>query len=133
MTRLSPKKIACAAVALTLALSMLLTPAPPAGAADHGDAPYVNGDQSVDLADVFMFLDPTDNTKVILAMTLRGFIASGENINFGQFDPNVRQRFEIETSQPQDARADRFIDVTFSKRTAPTAPQTATSSDPVPT
>jgi hypothetical protein len=124
MTRLSPKKIACAAVALTLALSMLLTPAPPAGAADHGDAPYVNGDQAVDLADVFMFLDPNDNTKVILAMTLRGFIAAGENINFGQFDPNVRHRFELETTG--DARADRFINVTFSKRTAPTAPQTAT-------
>jgi hypothetical protein len=124
MTRMSPKKIALAAVALTVALSMLLTPAPPAGAADHGDAPYVNGDQSVDAADTFVFLDPNDNTRVILAFTLRGFIASGENINFGQFDPNVRHRFEIETTG--DARADRFIDVTFSKRTAPTAPQVAT-------
>jgi hypothetical protein len=57
-------------------------------------------------------------------MTLRGFIASGENNNFGQFDPNVRHRFEIETTG--DARADRFINVTFSKRTAGTAPQTAT-------
>ena len=62
MTRLNQKKIAFTAVALTVALSMLLTPAPPAGAADHGDAPYVNGDQSVDGADTFVFLDPTDAT-----------------------------------------------------------------------
>jgi hypothetical protein len=120
----SNQKMAITLLTLTVVLSLVLTPAPQVGAADHGDAPYVNGDQSCDLADVFIFLDPTDNTKVILGMTLRGFIAAGENINFGQFDPNVRQRFEIETTG--DARPDRFINVTFSKRTAGPASQTAT-------
>ena len=131
MTRMSSKKIAFAAVALTVALSMLLTPAPPAGAADHGDAPYVTGDQSVDGADTYAFLDPTDATcpsaptcRVILAMTFRGFIAAGENRNFGQFDPSVRNRFEIDING--DPRPERFIDITFARRTGSVAAQVAT-------
>ncbi len=124
MTRLSPKKIAFAAVALTVALSMLLTPAPPAGAADHGDAPYGNSDQGIDGGDTFIHLDPNDNTRVIFAVTLRGFIAAGENNNFGQFDPAVRHRFEMDING--DPRPDRFLDVTFAKRTGATAPQVGT-------
>src|SRR5215207_3496997 len=124
MFRSHSKKTALVALALTLGLLVLLTPPARIDAADHGDAPYVNGDQSVDGADTYAFLDPTDNTRVVLALTVRGFIAAGENNNFGQFDPNVRHRFEIEVTG--DARPDRFIDVTFAKRTAATAPQVAT-------
>lgn len=124
MTRLSNQKLLPAALALTLALAAFLTPAPRTDAADHGDAPYVNGDQSVDGADTYAFLDPNDNTRVILAMTFRGFIAAGENRNFGQFDPSVRNRFEIDING--DPRPDRFIDITFSRRTGSTAPQVAT-------
>ena len=124
MFRSHSKKTALVALALTLGLLVLLTPPARIDAADHGDAPYVNGDQSVDGADTYAFLDPTDNTRVILALTVRGFISAGENNNFGQFDPNVRHRFEIEVTG--DARPDRFIDVTFAKRTAATAPQVAT-------
>ena len=131
MTHSNQKKMAITLVALTVVLSLMLTPAPWAGAADHGDAPFNNGDQSADMADTFVFLDPTDNTRVIIAMTLRGFIASGENNNFGQFDPTVRHRFEIDLTG--DPRPERFIDVTFAKRTgspanAPlnTSPQNAT-------
>lgn len=97
------------AIMLITGLGMVLTTLPTSDAADHGDAPYVNGDQSVDGADTYAFLDPTDNTKVILAMTVRGFIAAGENRNFGQFDPNVRHRFEIDVNG--DPRPDRFIDI----------------------
>ena len=124
MLRSSTRRTALVALALTVSLTMFLTPAPDSDAADHGDAPYVNGDQSVDGADTYAFLDPTDNTRVILAMTVRGFIAAGENRNFGQFDPNVRHRFEIDVNG--DPRPDRFIDITFSKRTGSTAAQMAT-------
>jgi hypothetical protein len=124
MLRPFKKKTALVALTLTLALLTLLTPAPSTDAADHGDAPYNSSDQGIDGGDVFVFLDPADNTKVILAFTLRGFIAAGENVNFGQFDPAVRHRFEIETTG--DPRADRFIDVTFSRRTGALTPQTAT-------
>ncbi len=118
------KKIALAALAITLGLLALLTPPTKIDAADHGDAPYNSSDQAIDGADAYAFVDPTDNTRVVLALTLRGFIAAGENNNFGQFDPGVRHRFEIETTG--DPRAERFIDVTFSRRTGATAPQVAT-------
>ena len=124
MTRLSQKKTAFVALSLTVVLTLVLAPAPPAGGADHGDAPYNNSDQGIDGADAYAFLDPTDNTRVILALTSRGFIAAGENNNFGQFDPAVRYRFELETTG--DPRPDRFLDVTFSRRTGATTPQTAT-------
>jgi hypothetical protein len=124
MLRSRTRSTALAALALTIALTMLLTPAPPSNAADHGDAPYNSSDQAIDGADAYAFLDPTNNNNVILALTSRGFIAPGENVNFGQFDPAVRYRFEIETTG--DPRPDRFIDVTFSRRTGALTPQTAT-------
>ena len=124
MIRLTQNKTAFIAVALTVVLGLLMTPAPPAGGADHGDAPYNGSDQAIDGADAYAFLDPTDNTRVILALTSRGFIAAGENNNFGQFDPAVRYRFEIETTG--DPRPDRFINITFTRKTAPTGSQTAT-------
>lgn len=124
MLRLRTQGAAGAALVLTVALTTLLTPAPRLQAADHGDAPYNSSDQAVDGADLYAFLDPADNNRVVLALTSRGFIAAGENNNFGQFDPAVRYRFEIETTG--DARADRFIDITFSRRTGAATPQTAT-------
>ena len=114
MFRSGTSRTALVALALTMALATFLTPAPPIDAADHGDAPYNSSDQAIDGADAYAFLDPTDNSRVILALTSRGFIAAGENNNFGQFDPAVRYRFEIEVNG--DPRPDRFIDVTFSRR-----------------
>ena len=85
-------------------------------AADHGDAPTASLDQSADVADVFFFLDPNDNTKAILIGTVHGFIVPGEAANFAIFDPALRYRFEIENTG--NATPDRFIDVTFSPRVA---------------
>jgi hypothetical protein len=116
--------IAIVALALTVALALALTPAPRIDAADHGDAPYNSSDQAIDGADAYAFLDPANNDRVILALTSRGFIAAGENNNFGQFDPAVRYRFEIETTG--DPRPDRFINITFSRRTGVATPQIAT-------
>src|ERR687893_1547107 len=124
MLRSSTRSTALAAPARTVPLPPLPAPPPPLSAADHGDAPYNSSDQAIDGADAYAFLDPTNNNNVVLALTSRGFIAAGENVNFGQFDPAVRYRFELETSG--DPRPDRFIDVTFSRRTGATTPQTAT-------
>jgi hypothetical protein len=107
-----------------VALTLVLTPATRIDAADHGDAPYNSSDQAIDGADVYAFMDPTDNSRVILGFTSRGFIAAGENNNFGQFDPAVRYRFELETTG--DPRPDRFITVTFTRKTTPTGSQMAT-------
>ncbi len=100
-------------------------------AADHGDAPFTAHDLGADINDIYLFLDPNDNSRVVLILTIHGFIAPGENANFGIFDPALRYRFEIENTG--DAKPDLFIDVRFSPRIAvggvPQA-QTATISLP---
>jgi len=125
MTRLSAKKkAALAALAVSVAFCMLLTPAPRIDASDHADAPLNASDQAIDQGDTYAFLDPNDNSKVVLALTVRGFIVPGEAVNFAFFDPGVRFVFEIETTG--DAIPDQFVLIQFSPRTGPTTPQTAT-------
>ena len=85
-------------------------------AADHGDAPLTAHDLGADLNDVYFFRDPNDNSRLILIMTVHGFIVPGEASNFGIFDPALRYRFELETTG--DARPDGAIDVRFSPRVA---------------
>ena len=89
-------------------------------AADHGDAPNLAADQGADLGDVYFFLDPNDNTKAVLIMTVHGFIAPGEAVNFAIFDEKIRYRFGLENTG--DAKVDSFIDVTFSARSADPGP-----------
>lgn len=127
MIRSRNKRMALGALALTIAASIMLTPAPRLDAADHGDAPFVAQDQAVDIADVFIFLDPNDNSKVILAVTIHGFIVPNEAVNFGVFDPNVRYRFEVDKNG--DPKPEAFVDVRFTpKDAASTQAQTATIS-----
>jgi len=103
-----------------------LTGLPPTMAADHGDAPFVSGSvPSADTGDAFLFLDPNDNSRLVIAMTLQGFIPAGEAVNFSVFDHLLTYKFELETTG--DARPDRSISVTFSRKiTSGATPQTAT-------
>jgi hypothetical protein len=107
-----------------MCLTILLTTVPKTDAADHGDAPLADVDRPIDIDDVYLFLDPNDNSKVIIAATLYGFIVPGEAVNFGAFDPRVRYLVGLETTG--DARVDQTIDIRFSTRTSTTTPQTAT-------
>ncbi|SPF36309.1 exported hypothetical protein [Candidatus Sulfopaludibacter sp. SbA4] len=61
--------ISAAAVFATVAC---LNP-PPARAADHRDAPAVDGVGEGDISDIFAFLDPNDRTKLVLAMGVNPF------------------------------------------------------------
>jgi hypothetical protein len=106
-----------------MAIATLLTPPPRIDAADHRDGPIIIVGPC-DISNVYFFLDPNDNSKVILGLNVNGFIIPGENSNSGVFDPNVRYRLEVETSG--DARPDHFFDITFSPRQDVSAPQTAT-------
>ena len=110
--------------ALILTQALCLSTVPRIHAADHGDAPFAGNNQSTDIADVFAFLDPNDNSKLILAMTQRGFIAAGENANFGIFDQFLQYRLQLETTG--DAKPDQFINITFSSVESSGGPQTAT-------
>jgi len=113
------------ALALSLFLTLVIGPAQEIGAADHGDAPGVAGDRSADINDVYTFLDPNDNTKLVLIATFHGFIVPAESVNFGVFDHTMRYRFELEATG--DATPDGTIDVTFSEKTTSGAtPQIAT-------
>jgi hypothetical protein len=113
-----------AAALCTFALMLQLAQVPSTEAADHGEAPLVAFDQAADIADVYLFLDPNDNTKVIMAFDTHGFIVPAENANLGLFDSTLTYRFQIENTG--DARGDGNIDVTFSKQTDRAMPQTAT-------
>jgi len=112
-------------LAVALAFATLLVPAQWAAAADHGDAPAIANDRAADIGDCFFFLDPNDNTKVVMEMTVQGFIVPQEALNFALFDHRLRYRFELETTG--DAEPDEFIEVSFSEKTGNTGnPQTAT-------
>jgi len=96
----------------------------PARAADHGDAPLVSQDQGADIGDSYLFLDPNDNSKAILAFDVHGFIVPGENANFGNFDSTIRFRFDIENTG--DAAPDLSINVSFSPLISKSVGQIAT-------
>lgn len=113
-----------ASLALLIAFMMLWSSAPRTEAADHGDAPLPSQDRPMDIDDVYLFLDPNDNSKVVIIATLYGFNVPGEGVNFGAFDSRARYLIGLETTG--DPRPDQFIDVRFSKRTATSVPQTAT-------
>lgn len=105
-------------------LSAVIASAPfLARAADHLEAPLVESDLAADIADVYTFLDPNDNTKVILAFDVHGFIVPGENGNLSGFDPDVLYRFNIENTG--GAAPDEFIFVDFDPQTSRAQPQTA--------
>ncbi len=120
----SRRNVAVLPLAIVLAFGVLGVAVPRVHAADHGDAPNASNDAAADINDVYAFLDPNDNSQIVLILTLRGFIAAGENANFGQFDHRILSAFELETTG--DAVADAFIAVTFSPQTSRTTPQTAT-------
>ena len=124
MSRSSYRKVGLAALILMLGLSLAKTPLAPVNAADHAEATAVAGDPGADLADVFAFLDPNDNSKVVLALDVEGFVVPSEMLNLSFFSPDVVYRFEIENTG--DATPDQHIDITFSPQTSRSQPQTAT-------
>ncbi len=116
--------IALAGTAALAALTVQLTPVTPVGASDHIDSPTIAQDRGADIADLWAFLDPNDNSKAVLIMSTQGFIVSGEHFGMPIFDHNIRYRFEIENTG--DARPDKFVDVTYSRGLGRQMPQTAT-------
>jgi Domain of unknown function (DUF4331) len=103
----------------------LLAAALPALAADHGDAPFASVKRSADLNDLYVFLDPDDNDRVVVILTAVGFTVPGEAVNFSVFDHELVFEFQFETTL--DASPDQLIQVSFSrKRVSGANPQTAT-------
>jgi hypothetical protein len=118
------KQVATTGLVFLASISLAVPTAPVVGAADHAEATLVAGDPAADIADVFAFLDPNDNSKVVLAMDVEGFVVPSELLNLSFFAPDVTYQFQIENTG--DAVADQFIDVTFSPQTSRSKAQTAT-------
>ncbi len=94
-------------------------------AADHGDAPFASVGRSEDIGDIYAFLDPNDNDRLVLVLTTQGFIVPGEAVNFSVFDHQLSYGINFETTG--DATPDQRIRIRFSrKRDAGSNPQTAT-------
>ncbi len=93
-------------------------------ASDHLDSPQVAQDRAADIGDMWAFLDPNDNSQVVLVMSTMNFIVSSEHFGMVIFDSNLRYRFEIENTG--DATADKFVDVTYSPGLGRQTAQTAT-------
>lgn len=123
MFDLKVKQAANAVCAFALVIGILFAPVSTVKAADHADSTSVAADVGADLADTFVFLNPSDNSKVVLSMTFFGFIVPGQMGNLGFFPHDILYRFEIENNG--DAVPDQFIDVTFSQQTSRSSPQTA--------
>ncbi|MDQ6785934.1 MAG: DUF4331 domain-containing protein [Acidobacteriota bacterium] len=125
MIRKTNKKLAFGAViALSLFLAARTIPPTQTEASDHIDSPIITQDRGADLADTYAFLDPNDNSKVVLIMSTQGFVVSGEHFGMAIFDNNIRYRFEIENTG--DAKPDAYVDVYYSKGLGRVTAQTAT-------
>ena len=124
MFRFKLKKWGIVVAVLIFAIAGMTIPTPVTDAADHAESTSVAGDPGADLADVFAFLDPNDNSKVVLALDVEGFVVPSELLNLSFFAPEVTYRFEIENTG--DAVPDQTIDITFSEQTSRSQPQTAT-------
>ncbi|HXG85467.1 MAG TPA: DUF4331 family protein [Pyrinomonadaceae bacterium] len=97
----------------------------PTGASDHIDGPQLANDHASDINDMYFFLNPNDNSRVVMVMTINPFLISSEIIGQAIFDHNLRYRFEIENNG--DAQPDIFFDVRFTRGVGrETGPQIAT-------
>ncbi len=108
------------AVAISLAA---LTGAARLQASDHIDSPTVAQDRGSDIADLYAFVDPNDNSQVVLIGSTQGFIVSGEHFGMVIFDHNIRYRFAIENTG--DAMPDLFLEVNYSPGLGRKTTQTA--------
>ncbi len=113
-----------AALTLSAALGIWLLPPGPTVASNHIDSPLTTQDRGANIADHYVFLDPNDNSKIVLIMSTQGFIVSSEHFGMDIFDPNQRYRWEF--ANGDDVRPTRYIDVYYSPGVGHLTSQTAT-------
>ncbi|MDP8981597.1 MAG: DUF4331 domain-containing protein [Acidobacteriota bacterium] len=74
---------------------LLLVPVSPLRAADHRDAPAVDGAGEGDITDVFAFLDPNDASRLILAMGVNPFAVPAATHSY-RFSKDYLYQFKID-------------------------------------
>jgi hypothetical protein len=111
--RLPPSRRSGVRSILSLVLLALVVALPWGGdvrGADHRESPLSSEDPSADINDVFVFVSPTDSTKVIFAMTVNGFAVPAVRSSYS-FGNDVLYQFKIDLTG--DAREDLVIQATF--------------------
>ena len=112
------------ALAVSVAVAVWLVPATRTAASNHIDSPISTQDRGANITDQYAFLDPSDNSKVVLIMGTQGFIIPGEHFGMSIFDPHLRYRWMISNSG--NPRPDENIDVTYAPGVGRLTAQTAT-------
>ena len=106
------------------ALTVWLAPPARSIASNHIDSPISTQERGANITDHWAFLDPNDNSKVVLIMGTQGFVIPGEHFGMSIFDPHLRYRWMISNSGT--ARPDMNIDVTYAPGVGRLTAQTAT-------
>jgi hypothetical protein len=75
-------------------------------ASDHRDSALLTANPAEDIADVYSFLNPANPDRLVLAMTVSGFIPPSENATTF-FDPAVLYEIKLDTNG--DAVEDQVI------------------------
>lgn len=91
-----------------LTLGMFSWQAPQALAADHREAPLVDGIPEGDITDVFLFTDPNDSTRVVMIMNVNPFSVPAELSSYA-LSPSLLYQFKIDNTG--DAREDLVIQI----------------------
>lgn len=98
-----------------LAIGSLLFWSASARAADHRDAPTVDGIPQGDVTDLFAFLDPNNSDEVVLIMNVNPFSVPAELPGYA-FSNDLLYQFKIDNTG--DAVEDLVIEVTFTTTSA---------------
>src|SRR4051794_30547287 len=85
---LTREHAASVAVAALTAGALVWSPTARTSASDHIDSPTIAQDRASDIDDMWAFLDPNDNSKVVMLMSTQGFIIPGEHFGEAIFDKN---------------------------------------------
>ena len=113
-----------ATLTVCAALAVWLGPPVRSVASNHIDSPISTQDRGANITDNWAFLDPNDNSKLVLIMGTQGFVIPGEHFGMSIFDPNLRYRWMISNSGK--ARPDENIDVEYLPGVGRGTAQTAT-------
>jgi hypothetical protein len=82
----------------------------PARAADHRDAPTIDDYSAIDINDVYLFRNPTDQTRLVVALSTQA-VADPLFGSSYHFQPNARYRLNFTTRT--NARPTASIDFVF--------------------
>ena len=113
---------------VTTCCALFFSSIAPLYASNHLSSPTGAQDRGANIADHWAFLDPNDNTQLVLILSTQGFIVSSEHFGEVIFDNNLRYRFVI--TRGNETKSDTNIDVTYSPGLGRETTQTATISLP---